>query len=321
MKKVLVTGGAGFIGASFIRFLLKNSDDITVYNIDKLTYAGDTKRLKEAESDKRYNFINDDICNSNLIKDMFSQGIDSVVHFAAESHVDRSIKDAFPFEGTNVRGTLTLLDISREYGIDRFIHISTDEVYGEIKRGQFSEDMPLNPNNPYSASKAAGELFVKSYMHTYGLPVVIIRPSNNYGPWQYPEKLIPVVIINAMNNNSVPVYAQGMNVREWLYVEDCADAVFQIMKNGSTGEIYNVGSGQESMNIDVVKKILAILGKPESLITYVKDRPGHDFRYRMNSEKIEQKLGWKPRTSFDDGLEKTVKWYLENEAWWKKFTP
>lgn len=319
MKKVLITGGAGFIGANFIRFLLKNSDDITVYNLDKLTYAGDTKRLKEVESDKRYHFIKDDICNGNVIKDIFSKGIDTVVHFAAESHVDRSITDAFPFEKTNVWGTLTLLDASRESGIEKFIHISTDEVYGEIKEGQFFENTPLKPNSPYSASKAAGDLFVKAYMHTYGLPAVIIRPSNNYGPWQYPEKLIPVVISNAMSNKPVPVYAQGFNMREWLYVEDCAEAILQISKNGRLGEVYNVGSGQEFMNIDVVKKILSILGKPESLITYVKDRPGHDFRYSLNSEKVKKEMGWKPRTSFDEGLAKTVKWYMENEDWWREF--
>ncbi|MEQ9620301.1 MAG: dTDP-glucose 4,6-dehydratase [Deltaproteobacteria bacterium] len=320
MKTVLVTGGVGFIGANFIRLLLKNSDDITVYNLDKLTYAGDNKRLREVESDKRYHFIRDDISNGNVVKGIFSKGVDTVVHFAAESHVDRSITDAFPFERTNVRGTLTLLDASRESGIERFIHISTDEVYGEIKEGQFFENTPLNPNSPYSASKAAGDHFVKAYIHTYGLPAVIVRPSNNYGPWQYPEKLIPVVISNAMSNKPVPVYARGFNVREWLYVEDCAEAVLQVMKSGRPGEVYNVGSGQEAVNINVVKKILSILGKPESLITYVKDRPGHDFRYSLNSEKIKKETGWKPRTGFDEGLEKTVKWYLENEAWWRKFT-
>lgn len=320
MKKVLVTGGVGFIGAHFIRCLLKNSDDITVYNLDKLTYAGDTRRLKEVESDKRYRFVQDDICDDNIIQEVFSKGVDTVVHFAAESHVDRSINDAFPFEKTNVRGTLTLLDASRESGIERFIHVSTDEVYGEIQVGKFFENTPLNPNSPYSASKAAGDFFVKAYMHTYDLPAVIVRPSNNYGPWQYPEKLIPVVISNAIDNKPVPVYAQGLNVREWLYVEDCAEAVFQVMKRGNTGEVYNVGSGQESQNIDVVRKILSLLGKPESLITYVKDRPGHDFRYSMDSNKIKNETGWNPRTSFDEGLEKTVKWYLDNEDWWRKFT-
>jgi dTDP-glucose 4,6-dehydratase len=320
MKKIFVTGGAGFIGANFIRFLLENSGDIAVFNLDKLTYAGDLERLKDLSSDKRYNFIEGDICDKEIVRSIFSRGIDTVVHFAAESHVDRSIDDAFPFERTNVQGTLNLLDAARHSDIEMFVHISTDEVYGEIKEGQFFETTPLNPNSPYSASKAAGDLFVRAYQHTYGLPAIVLRPSNNYGPWQYPEKLIPVVISRAVDDKPVPVYAQGLNVREWLYVEDCAEAVFQVIEKGKAGEVYNVGSGQEKRNIDVVKTILSILGKPESLIEYVKDRPGHDFRYSLNADKIKKEIGWQPKTGFDEGIEKTVRWYLNNEKWWRRFS-
>ena len=219
MRKILVTGGAGFIGANFINHLLEKQDNIVIYNIDKLTYAGDKNRLKKFENDKRYHFINNDICNQNILNELFFKGIDIVVHLAAESHVDRSIENAFPFEHTNIRGTLTLLEESRKAGIEKFIHISTDEVYGEIIDGQFTESSPLNPNSPYSASKASGDFLVRAYIKTYNLPAIIIRPSNNYGPWQYPEKLIPLVIGKAIHNERIPVYAQGLNIREWLFVE------------------------------------------------------------------------------------------------------
>jgi dTDP-glucose 4,6-dehydratase len=319
MKKILITGGAGFIGSNFILFLLESSDDTIVYNLDKLTYAGDLERLRDIASDRRYHFIEGDICNENIVQDIFSKGIDAVVHFAAESHVDRSIQDSIPFAVTNVRGTLTLLNAARKFGIDRFIHISTDEVYGQLgEDGQFFETTPLNPNSPYSASKAAADLFVKAYLHTYKLPAIIARPSNNYGPLQYPEKLIPVVIGSAIDNKPVPVYAKGENVREWIYVEDCVEGIFAVLEKGRIGEVYNIGSGRERRNIEVVRKILSILGKSETLIEYVQDRPGHDFRYSLNTDKMKTELGFKARTDFDDGLEKTVRWYTQNEGWWRR---
>lgn len=319
MKKILVTGGAGFIGSSFIQFLLKNAADIIVYNLDKLTYAGDLERLRDVESDKRYQFMKGDICNEDIVQDIFSKDINAVVHFAAETHVDRSIKDSIPFEATNIRGTLALLNAARKHGIDRFIHISTDEVYGELgENGQFFETTPLNPNSPYSASKAAADLFVRAYCHTYKLPAIIARPSNNYGPFQYPEKLIPVVISSAIDNKPVPVYAKGENVREWIYVEDCVEGIFAVLEKGRIGEVYNIGSGQERRNIEVVRRILSILGKSETLIEYVQDRPGHDFRYSLNTDKIKNEFGFEAKTDFDDGLEKTVRWYMENERWWRR---
>jgi dTDP-glucose 4,6-dehydratase len=319
MKKILVTGGAGFIGSSFIQFLLKNVADIIVYNLDKLTYAGDLERLRDVESDKRYQFMKGDICNEDIVQDIFSKDINAVVHFAAETHVDRSIKDSIPFEATNIHGTLALLNAARKHGIDRFIHISTDEVYGALsEEGQFFETTPLNPNSPYSASKAAADLFVRAYCHTYKLPAIIARPSNNYGPFQYPEKLIPVVISSAIDNKPVPVYAKGENVREWIYVEDCVEGIFAVLEKGGIGEVYNIGSGQERRNIEVVRRILSILGKSETLIEYVQDRPGHDFRYSLNTDKIKNELGFEAKTDFDDGLEKTVRWYKENERWWRR---
>lgn len=315
MKRILVTGGAGFIGSAFIRALLGKEGRISVVNLDILTYAGDTERLKDAEGDKRYSFIKGDVCDAETVRGILKNGIDTVVHFAAESHVDRSIADARPFERTNVLGTVVLLDASREFGVEKFLHISTDEVYGELgPSGLFTEESPLCPNSPYSASKASSDMFVRAYMRTYGLPAVIVRPSNNYGPWQYPEKLIPAAAINALGGKPVPVYAKGQNVREWLYVEDCARGIVLVMERGRTGEIYNLGSGEERKNIDVVKKILSLLGRPHSLIKHVPDRPGHDFRYGLDSGKIRSELGFSPSTGFEEGLEKTVGWYKENES-------
>ena len=320
MKRILVTGGAGFIGSGFIRHLLKKSESIVVYNLDKLTYAGDLERLRDIESDKRHRFVKGDVCDEDVVNNVFSKGIDTVIHFCAESHVDRSISNQRPFEMTNVRGTLTILEGARRFGVEKFIHISTDEVYGELGgNGQFYETSSIRPNSPYAASKAAGDFFVNSYRHTYKLPTMIIRPSNNYGPFQYPEKLIPVVISRARDNKPVPVYANGENVREWLYVDDCIEGIFSLLNKGKIGEIYNIGSGQEKKNIDVVRKILSILGKPEGLIEYVQDRPGHDFRYSLNTDKIKNEVGFRAETTFENGLEKTIKWYLENEWWWRKF--
>jgi len=314
--KLLVTGGAGFIGSEFVREGVKRGYDIVV--VDKLTYAGDLDRLKEVESN--ISFYKADITNKEFIEHIFkTEKPKVVVHFAAESHVDRSILDASPFIKTNVEGTQVLLDVAKDIGVDKFINIATDEVYGELgHEGTFKEDSPLVPNSPYSSSKAAADMLGRAYYKTYKLPVITVRPSNNYGPWQYPEKLIPVVILKALNNEKIPVYGTGQNVREWLYVSDCAEAIFEIMEKGKIGEIYNVGSNQERRNIDVVKTILKILNKKEDLIEFVKDRPGHDFRYSLDTTKIKNELGWEAKTTFEEGIEKTVKWYIENMAWVEK---
>ncbi|TCK04461.1 dTDP-glucose 4,6-dehydratase [Phorcysia thermohydrogeniphila] len=314
--KLLVTGGAGFIGSEFVRQAVKREIETIV--VDKLTYAGDLERLREIEGDFR--FYKADITNKEFIEHIFqTEKPDVVVHWAAESHVDRSILDATPFIDTNVKGTQILLEVARKTDISLFINISTDEVYGELgKDGQFYENTPLNPNSPYSASKASADMLGRAYHRTYGLPVITVRPSNNYGPWQYPEKLIPVVILKALNNEPIPVYGTGENIREWLFVTDCVEAIFKIIEGGKPGEIYNVGSGEERRNIDVVKSILKLLGKSEDLITFVKDRPGHDYRYSLNSEKIEKELGWKAKVKFEEGIERTVKWYLDNLNWMLK---
>ncbi len=328
MEKLLVTGGAGFIGSEFVRSGVRKGYAIVV--VDNLTYAGDMERLKEIE--KEITFYRADITNKDSIEHIFkTEEPVVVVHFAAESHVDRSILDASPFLDTNIRGTQVLLDIARKYGSGKFINISTDEIYGEIKgEGQFYETTPLNPNSPYSVSKAAADMLGRAYHRTYGIPVITVRPSNNYGPYQYPEKFIPVVILKALSNEKVPVYGKGENIREWLFVSDCIDAIFEILEKGRIGEIYNVGSGEEKRNIDVVKTVLKLLGKPEDLIEFIKDRPGHDFRYSLNSDKISGQIGWKSRIKFPEGIDRTVKWYMDNMKWmnsklvyldeyWKKF--
>ena len=314
--KLLVTGGAGFIGSEFVREGVKRGYDIVV--VDKLTYAGDLDRLKEVK--ENITFYKADITNKEFIEHIFkTEKPKVIVHFAAESHVDRSILDASPFIKTNVEGTQVLLDVAKDIGVDKFINIATDEVYGELgHEGTFKEDSPLVPNSPYSSSKAAADMLGRAYYKTYKLPVITVRPSNNYGPWQYPEKLIPVVILKTLNNEKIPVYGTGQNVREWLYVSDCAEAIFEITEKGKIGEIYNVGSNQERRNIDVVKTILKILNKNEDLIEFVKDRPGHDFRYSLDTTKIKNELGWEAKTTFEEGIEKTVKWYIENMAWVEK---
>lgn len=313
--KFLVTGGAGFIGSEFVRQGITRGYSITV--VDSLSYAGDIERLKEVEDE--IIFHRADITDKESVDGIFSQEKpDAVIHWAAESHVDRSIADATPFLDTNVKGTQILLDMSKKYGVEKFINISTDEVYGDLQdEGQFFEDTPLNPSSPYSVSKASADMLGRAYYRTYGLPVITVRPSNNYGPWQYPEKLIPVIIYKALRDENIPVYAEGQNVREWLHVSDCADAVFEILRNGQPGSIYNVGSGEEKKNIDVVKAVLALLKKPEDLIEFVQDRPGHDYRYSLNSNRILQELGWKSRIHFSEGIEKTVQWYLEHMEWVK----
>lgn len=313
MRKLLVTGGAGFIGSEFVRQGVQRGYQVSV--VDKLSYAGDLERLKEVDGE--ITFYKVDVTDRKSVEDVIKvERPDIVVHWAAESHVDRSILDASPFLDTNIKGTQVLLDISKQYEINKFINVSTDEVYGDLKgEGQFYETTPLNPSSPYSVSKASADMLGRAYHRTYGLPVITVRPSNNYGHWQYPEKLIPVVIFNALNNKKVPVYAKGENVREWLFVSDCADAVFEIVDKGKAGDIYNVGSGEEKRNIDVVKTILKILGKKEDLIEFVKDRLGHDFRYSLNSNKLYEQIGWKTKIHFSEGIEKTVQWYVDHMEW------
>jgi len=313
--KILVTGGAGFIGSEFVRQAVRKRYEIIV--VDSLTYAGDMERLKEVEG--AYKFYKINIRDYHELKKVFeSEKPQIVVHFAAESHVDRSIMDPFSFIKTNVEGTLNLLELSKEYGkwLERFINISTDEVYGDLgEKGMFTEESPLKPNSPYSASKAAADMLGRAYHRTYGLPIITVRPSNNYGPWQYPEKFIPVVIVKAIKDEPIPIYGTGLNVREWLYVEDCADAVLRIMEKGKVGEVYNVASGNERRNLEVAQKILDILGKPRDLITFVEDRPGHDYRYAMDWNKVKNELGWKPKTDFERGIRKTISWFLANFDW------
>ncbi|MCD6412616.1 MAG: dTDP-glucose 4,6-dehydratase [Elusimicrobia bacterium] len=314
-KSILVTGGAGFIGSEFVRQAVKKRYEVLV--VDKLTYAGDLERLKSVEG--KYKFFKSDICNEKKIRDIFKrEKPDAVAHFAAETHVDRSITDATPFMKTNVIGTQSVFSSALAAGVKKIVHISTDEIYGEIRKGKFTENSPIAPNSPYSASKAAADMLAKAYFRTYALPVVIARPSNNYGPWQFPEKLIPVIIKNALENRKVPVYAKGENVREWLYVCDCAEAIFAILEKGDPGQAYNIGSGQERKNIEVVKSVLKIMGKSEKLIEFVKDRPGHDFRYSLNIGKIKKRLGWKAKTGFGEGIKRTVRWYEANRRWLRK---
>lgn len=311
LSKVLVTGGAGFIGSAFVRLLVERGYHVAV--VDSLTYAGDMARLRDIKN--RIAFYRADIGDVSSINRIVRRlKPRAVVHFAAETHVDRSIRHAGVFLTTNVVGTQILMEACRTTGVEKFVHISTDEVYGEIKKGYFTEESAFSPNSPYAASKAAADMLVKSYIRTHKFPAVIVRPSNNYGPWQYPEKLVPVVILKALHNQPVPVYARGLNMREWLYVTDCAEGVLKVMEKGKIGEAYNIGSAQERRNIDTVKKILDLLGKSHSLIEFVQDRPGHDIRYALDFSKI-QKLGWKPRVNFDTGMTKVVSWSLNHQEW------
>jgi len=319
MTRMLVTGGAGFIGSNFIRFLLNDrSDTEIVVNLDKLTYAGNLENLKDIAGNPAYRFIRGDICDGELVSRILDEfDIDTVVHFAAESHVDRSISEGLSFVTTNVTGTCSLLEAARKAGISRFIHVSTDEVYGSIRKGSFSETDPLNPSSPYSASKAGSDLLALSYFTTHHVPVIVTRCTNNFGPFQYPEKLIPLFTTNLIEGKKVPVYGSGMNVRDWIYVLDHCRAIACILKKGTPGEIYNIGGGTELTNLEITRKILEQLGKDETSIQFVGDRKGHDFRYSLSSDKLHS-LGWQPRFTFDEALEHTIRWYKEQEWWWRK---
>jgi len=314
--KILITGGAGFIGSAFTKLAVKKGMEVAV--LDALTYAGDLERLHEVK--EQYVFYHADLTDREKVFNIFEDfRPEVVVHFAAESHVDRSILDPLSFVRSNVEGTLNLLDASKEFKVERFINISTDEVYGELgDDGQFTEESPLAPNSPYSVSKASADMLGRAYYRTYDLPVITLRPSNNYGPWQYPEKFIPVVILKALKNEPIPVYGNGFNVRQWLYVEDCASAVMVAIEKGKVGEVYNIPGPDERKNIEVVKTILRLMGKPESLITFVKDRPGHDFRYSMSLDKVKRELGWEPKTRFEEGIKSTIEWYINNLEWVKR---
>ena len=317
--RMLVTGGAGFIGSNFIRFLLNDRNDTeTVVNLDKLTYAGNLENLKDIAGNPAYRFIRGDICDGELVSRILDEfDIDTVVHFAAESHVDRSISEGLSFVTTNVTGTCCLLEEARKAGISRFIHVSTDEVYGSIRKGSFSETDPLNPSSPYSASKAGSDLLALSYFTTHHVPVIVTRCTNNFGPFQYPEKLIPLFTTNLIEGKKVPVYGSGMNVRDWIYVLDHCRAIACILKKGIPGEIYNIGGGTELTNLEITRKILEQLGKDETSIQFVGDRKGHDFRYSLSSDKLHS-LGWQPTFTFDEALEHTIHWYKEHEWWWRK---
>ncbi len=316
--KILVTGGCGFIGSNFIRYILNKYSDYKIINIDKLTYSGNLENLKDIEENPNYQFIKGDICSKQLIESILSntQGIDAIINFAAATHVDRSIEDSTDFFLTNAYGVQALLDAIKKHKISLLIHISSDEVYGSTDKGSFSEDSPLNPSNPYSASKASADLLCKAYYKTYNLPIIIVRPSNNFGSWQYPEKIIPLFVTNAIEDKSLPVYGDGLHRREWLYVLDNCKALDLVLHNGEIGQIYNIGSNFETTNLELTKRILDLLNKPETLIKFVKERPAHDSRYFLNSDKI-KKLGWRPQADFEQALRETINWYKNNQHWWQ----
>jgi dTDP-glucose 4,6-dehydratase len=343
---ILVTGGCGFIGSNFIRLMLKHRADCGVVNLDALTYAGNKANLREFEGDVRYRFVHGRIEDPAAVKDVMS-GVEAVVHFAAESHVDRSIDDAAPFISTNVLGTQVMLDAARKAGVKRFVHVSTDEVYGALgKEGKFTETTPFRPRSPYSASKAAGDMLAQAFWETYKLPVMVVRPSNNYGPYQFPEKLVPLMVTNLVEGRKVPVYGRGENVRDWLHVEDCCRAIDLVLNSGRPGEAYNIGGESERHNIDVVRQVIGLMGltgqekvkakvkakeetplstsistststSPDPWLEFVPDRPGHDFRYALDNAKIAHELGWRPEIRFEDGLRRTVDWYRQHPEWWQ----
>jgi len=315
--KLLVTGGLGFIGSNFIRFMLDEHEDCTIVNVDALKYGSNPQNLMDLKKTDRYSFVQGDIVDSELVFRLIKD-VDAVVSFAAETHVDRSISRPDSFLQSNVQGVFSLLEALRRHNSEtRFVQISTDEVYGDILDGSFSEESTLRPSSPYSASKAAGDVFVLAYARTFGLTAMITRCTNNYGPYQFPEKLIPKTILRAVKSLKIPVYGTGQNVRDWIYVKDHCRAVEQVLQRGVAGEIYNISAGEEKTNLEVVKAILSMLGKDEGLIEFVEDRPGHDVRYSLNSSKMKRDLNWRPQQGFDEGIKKTVEWYLENEGWWR----
>lgn len=316
--KVLITGGAGFIGSNFVHYMVNKYREYKIINLDALTYAGNLETLKKIENESNYQFIHGDITNSEVVEAIFADGVDAVVNFAAESHVDRSITDPGIFVKTNIQGTQVLLDAAKKYSVKKYVQISTDEVYGTLGDiGYFTEETPLAPNSPYSASKASADLLVRAYHETYGLPINITRCSNNYGPYHFPEKLIPLMILNALNEKSLPVYGDGLNIRDWLHVHDHCSAIDLVFHKGVAGEVYNVGGHNERTNIDVVKAILRYLDKPDTLIRFVEDRLGHDRRYAIDATKLRTELGWEPQYTFETGLKQTINWYLENRSWWE----
>ena len=314
--RLVVTGGAGFIGSNFVRYMLRRYDDLEVVNLDKLTYAGNLENLRDVENDPRYAFVKGDICDVVVVGEAL-RGADAVVNFAAETHVDRSISGPQDFIRTDVLGTHTLLEAVRELGVTRYLQISTDEVYGSTESGSFTEESELDPSSPYSASKAGGDLLVLAYHRTFGSPVLITRSSNNYGPYQYPEKVVPLFITNAIDGEALPVYGDGLNVRDWLYVDDNCAAIDVVLREGAVGEAYNIGGGNEVKNLTLTRQILKHLGKSPELIRFVSDRPGHDRRYSIDCAKV-RALGWRPATPFEKGLENTVAWYRDHSEWWRK---
>lgn len=316
--RILITGGAGFIGSNFIHYFLNKHPDYEVINLDALTYCGNLENLIEVENNPHYTFLKGDINDKKLLEKVMP-GVDYVVHFAAESHVDRSIEDPGIFIHSNIQGTQTLLEAALKANVKRFLQVSTDEVYGSLgKTGYFTEKTPLAPNSPYSASKAGADLMVRAYHETFGLPVNITRCSNNYGPYQFPEKLIPLMITNALEDKKLPVYGDGLNIRDWLHVQDHSRALDTVLHEAPAGEVYNIGGNNEKTNLEIVKKILDYLGKDESLIEFVKDRLGHDRRYAIDATKIKDDLGWEPSYTFSKGIKETIDWYLENRDWWGK---
>ena len=318
MHTILVTGGAGFIGSNFIKYFLQKYP-YQLINLDKLTYAGNPENLDDVKDNPRYTFIYGDITDEQCVEKVFTKGIDVVVNFAAESHVDRSIEDSSHFIRTNIEGTRVLLEAARRHRVKKFIQISTDEVYGSLgKDGYFTETSPLDPSSPYSASKTAADLLALAYFKTYNLPVIVTRSSNNYGPYQFPEKLIPLMVTNALEGKPLPVYGDGLNVRDWLHVKDHYTALDLVIHQGKFGEVYNISGNNEKTNIEIVRQIVNELGKTESLITFVQDRPGHDRRYALDAAKLRRELGWQPAYTLTQGLKETIKWYVENHEWWQK---
>lgn len=317
--KLLITGGAGFIGSNFVIYMLNKYPEYKIVNVDALTYAGNLENLSEVQHNPNYRFVKADIADAQAMEQLFSEGVDVVVNFAAESHVDRSILEPEIFVKTNVLGTQVLLDAAKKHGVTKFVQVSTDEVYGSLgETGLFSETTSLTPNSPYSASKAGGDLLVRAYYETFGLPVNITRCSNNYGPYQFPEKLIPLMIANALNDKQLPIYGDGLNIRDWLYVEDHCSAIDLVIHKGHNGEVYNIGGNNERTNIHIVKTILEQLGKPELLMKFVEDRLGHDRRYGIDASKITNELGWQPKHTFETGIKETISWYLNNRTWWER---